>query len=82
MYEGKNEENTVSKEINEWIIGGVRFGTFIDNYSGFTFIILLALKSEVEETMEQFVVLCENKFGRKPKITRCDRGGEYTYHIG
>lgn len=28
--------------------------------------------------MRQFIALCENKFGRKPKTMRSDRGGEYT----
>lgn len=52
--------------------------TFIDDYSSFTFVILLTHKSEVDETMRCFVALCENKFGRKPKVMRSDRGGEYT----
>lgn len=52
--------------------------TFIDDYSGFTIVVLLAHKSEVEETMKQFIALCENKFGGTPKVIRPDRGGEYT----
>lgn len=28
--------------------------------------------------MKQFVEFCKTKFGRKPKIMRSDRGGEYT----
>jgi len=52
--------------------------TFIDDYSNFSFVTLLAHKSEVEGTMKQFVAFCENKFGRTPKIMRSDRGGEYT----
>lgn len=59
--------------------GGKRYlVTFIDDYSSFTFVVLLAHKSEVESAMKQFIALCENKFGRRPKIMRSDRGDEYT----
>lgn len=59
--------------------GGKRyFVTFMDDYSGFTYVHLLKHKSEVMDTMKQFIALCENKFGRKPKTIRSDRGGEYT----
>lgn len=54
------------------------FVTYIDDYSGFTFVHLLKHKSEVVNTMKQFIALCENKFGRKPTTIRSDRGGEYT----
>lgn len=59
--------------------GGKRyFVTFIDDFSGFTFVNLLTHKSEVEDTTKQFIALCQNTFGRKPKVIRSDRGGEYT----
>lgn len=52
--------------------------TFIDDFSSFTIIGLLAHKSEVENAIQNFVEFCETKFHRKPKIVRSDRGGEYT----
>lgn len=52
--------------------------TFIDDFSRFTVIQLLAHKSEVEGCIKHFVELVKNKFNRKPKIIRSDRGGEYT----
>lgn len=52
--------------------------TFIDDFSSFTIIRLLSHKSEVEETVQQFVTFCKTKFGRVPKTIRLDRSGEYT----
>lgn len=52
--------------------------TLIDDFSGFTFVVLLTDKSDAEETIKDFVAMCQNKFGRKPKVIRSDRGGEYT----
>lgn len=52
--------------------------SFIDNYSSFTFICLLAHKSEVEKTLKQFIEFCKTKYGCKPKTIRSDRGREYT----
>lgn len=59
--------------------GGKRYiVTFIDDFSSFTIIRLLAHKSEVGDAIRNFVEFCETKFHRKPKIVRSDRGGEYT----
>lgn len=63
---------TMTPSGKRWIV------TLIDDFSGFTFVVLLTHKSEVDETIKCFVALCENKFGRKPKVIRSDRGGEYT----
>lgn len=52
--------------------------TFIDDFSRFTVIQLLSHKSEVEGCIKQFIEMVKNKFGRKPKVIRTDRGGEYT----
>lgn len=51
--------------------------TFIDDYSRFTVICLIRLKSEVEIKLKEFVEFVKTKFDRKPKIVRFDRGGEY-----
>lgn len=82
-----NESSAVLDLIHTDVCGPMRTATpsgkrylvtFIDDFSRFTFIVLLTHKSEVENTMKQFIALCENKFGRKPKMIRSDRGGEYT----
>lgn len=52
--------------------------TFIDDYSHYTVIYLLKLKSEVENKMKEYIEMVKTKFGKKPKIIRSDRGGEYT----
>lgn len=51
--------------------------TLIDDFSKFTVISLLSHKSEVEARIKDYIGLVNNKFGRKPKIFRSDRGGEY-----
>ncbi len=51
--------------------------TLIDDYSKYTFVYLLKQKSEVQSKIKQFVALMMNQYGRKPKIIRSDRGGEY-----
>lgn len=51
--------------------------TFIDDYSRFTYVRTLKEKSDVESTCRDFIEMVKNKFGKKPKIFRSDRGGEY-----
>lgn len=51
--------------------------TLIDDFSRFTIIYLLREKSEVEEKLREYVLMVSNKFSRKPKVMRSDRGGEY-----
>lgn len=51
--------------------------TFIDDFSRFTVICLLKHKDEVEQKLKNFVEFVETKFGRRPKVLRSDRGGEY-----
>lgn len=52
--------------------------TFTDDFSRFTVVKLLAHKSEVEKSFREFVEMTKTTFGKKPKILRSDRGGEYT----
>lgn len=51
--------------------------TMIDDYSRFAMIYFLREKSEVNEKVREYVALVQNKFNRKPKVIRSDRGGEY-----
>jgi transposase InsO family protein len=51
--------------------------TFIDDFSRFTWVFFLKLKSEVFECLIEFKALAENESGCKIKILRTDNGGEY-----
>lgn len=52
--------------------------TFIDDHTRYTVVYLLKNKSETFEKLQQYVEMCFNMFGCKPKFFRSDRGGEYT----
>lgn len=52
--------------------------TMIDDHSKYTIIYLLKHKSEAFEKIREYVHHVQNKFGRKPKVLRCDGGGEYS----
>src|SRR6218665_4095481 len=59
--------------------GGKRyFMTMIDDSSRYTEVYLLGQKSEVPETIKEYVRHVQTKFGKTPKKIRSDRGGEYT----
>jgi transposase InsO family protein len=51
--------------------------TLIDDCSRFTTIYLLKNKSEAFEKFKHFVEMVKTFFGKKPKVLRTDRGGEY-----
>lgn len=51
--------------------------TLIDDYSKFTVVYFLRQKSETEQNIRNYIALVKNKFNKKPKILRSDRGGEY-----
>ena len=51
--------------------------TFIDDFSRFTWVFFLKLKSEVFECLIEFKALAENESGCKIKILRTDNGGDY-----
>jgi transposase InsO family protein len=52
--------------------------TFIDDFSRYSMVYLLAKKSDVFEKLQDYVALMRNQFGKMPKTLRCDRGTEYT----
>lgn len=59
--------------------GGCKFYmTMIDDHSRYTVIYFLKAKSEAEDKIREYVSFTQNQFGRKPKVIRSDRGGEYT----
>lgn len=59
--------------------GGCRYYmTMIDDHSRYTVVYFLKEKSEVIEKIREYVRFTETQFGRKPKVIRSDRGGEYT----
>ena len=51
--------------------------TFIDDFSGYTWVFVLNKKSEFLERFTEFKALVENAFGRKIKYLRYDNGWEY-----
>ncbi|KAG5874041.1 hypothetical protein JTB14_021769 [Gonioctena quinquepunctata] len=51
--------------------------TFIDDFSRYSTIYLLSRRSEVFDKLREYVRLVQNKFNKKPKLSRSDRGGEY-----
>lgn len=51
--------------------------TLIDDHIKYTAIYLLQHKSETFSKLQQYVEMCLNMFGRKPKFIRSDSGGEY-----
>lgn len=51
--------------------------TFIGDFTRYTVIYLIKQKSEVEIKLKEYVEMVKTKFGRKPKVIRSDRGGEY-----
>ena len=58
--------------------GGERyFIKFIDNFSRFTYVYLMRNKDESFDMFKRYKTEVENQNGRKIKILRSDRGGEY-----
>ena len=51
--------------------------TFTDDYSRYRYIYLIKQKSETFEKFKEFKNEVENQLGRKIKMLRSDRGGEY-----
>lgn len=61
--------------------GGRRYAmTLIDDYSKYTYCYLLTHKSQAELVIKQFLQYSKTQFGKRPKILRSDRGGEYIGH--
>ena len=50
--------------------------TMVDDYSGYTQIKLMRHKSEVSQYIKDYLQWVKNKFNKKPKILRLDRGKE------
>lgn len=64
--------------IEESTPSGNRFVlTMIDDYSRYNTIYLLKNKSETASKIKEFVAMMENKFDKRVKRIRSDRGGEY-----
>ncbi|GJT46782.1 retrotransposon protein, putative, ty1-copia subclass [Tanacetum coccineum] len=65
---------TVSRE------GASYFITFTDDFSRYGYVYLMKHKHEVFETFKVFQNEVENQLGKKIKVIRFDRGGEYMSH--
>ena len=53
------------------------FVTFVDDYSKYTVVYLLREKSEVYTKFIEYLEMVKTIFGKRPKVIRSDRGGEY-----
>src|SRR5664279_5191168 len=59
-------------------IGGYEyFVTFMDDFSRYGYVYLMKHKSETLEKFKEFQSEVENQLGKKIKLLRFDRGGEY-----
>src|SRR5664279_481039 len=62
-------------------IGGYEyFVTFMDDFSRYGYVYLMKHKSETLEKFKEFQREVENQLGKKIKLLRSDRGGEYMSH--
>jgi transposase InsO family protein len=83
---GKRKTTTVGELIHTDLCGPMRvksiggkkyFVTFIDDYSRFLMVYLLALKSEVIDALQMYYAFLNTQFKIKIKAIRSDGGGEY-----
>lgn len=51
--------------------------TLIDDFSKYTKVYFLREKSESATIIKEYIALMKNKFNKKPKVIRSDRGGEF-----
>jgi hypothetical protein len=58
--------------------GSLYYVTFIDNFSGKTWMYLIKMKDEVFGKFQEFKAEVENLTNKKIKMLRYDNGGEYT----
>ena len=58
-------------------VGYKYFITFTDDYSRFGSVYLMKRKSEAFEKFKEFKAKVENQLGKRIKVIRYDRGGEY-----
>jgi len=62
--------------------GGSRYCmTVIDDYTRYSFVKLIARKSDVTGTLMDYINLVETQTGNKVKALRSDNGGEYTSKV-
>lgn len=59
------------------IHGHKYFLTIVDDYSRYTWIVLLKTKSEVKMHVQNFIALIENQFDSKIKCIRLDNGPNF-----
>ena len=53
------------------------FLTVVDDFTRFTWVILLKSKSEVRNSIKFYVIFAENQFNTKVKFIRSDNGAEF-----
>jgi hypothetical protein len=62
------------------IDGHKYFLTLVDDYSRFTWIVLMKLKSETRKHLSTFIAFIENQFSTSLKCLRSDNGPEFLMH--
>ncbi|GAX84604.1 hypothetical protein CEUSTIGMA_g12025.t1 [Chlamydomonas eustigma] len=59
-------------------MGGSRYiATFLDDYTNFSVVRLIKVKSQVPEEIKSVIAELERQTGLQVKAIRCDRGGDY-----
>lgn len=61
--------------------GSQYFMTVIDDFTRYSFVKLIARKSEVAGSLKDYINLVETQTGNKVKALRSDNGGEYTSKV-
>lgn len=62
---------------NETPSGNKYFMTLIDDYSRYCTLYFLSSKDQAFEKIKEFIEMCENQYGKRLKVLRTDRGGEF-----
>jgi transposase InsO family protein len=57
--------------------GSRYFVTFTDDFNRYSYVYLMRHKSESFDKFKEFKAEVENQLGKKIKVFRTDRGGEY-----
>lgn len=58
-------------------LGNKYFVLFIDQFSRYTWVYFLQVKSERANIAKNFITMIDTKFGKRIKIFRSDPGGEF-----
>jgi transposase InsO family protein len=63
------------------LVGAYYFVTYLDDFSGYSFVRMLRTKSEVEDTTKALIQFLETQTGKLVKKFQNDNGGEYVNEV-